>query len=98
MKHIKLFEQFVNEKNFPILGFGAAGSGDWTKKYDGFIILDIKNKKTWKARYIKGTRNVKAEDDAIAKVMQKTGEPRNAFMVHGFIKKGEWDNTNIETI
>ena len=87
MKHVKLFEEFVNE-------FG----GDWTKEYDGFIILDVKTKKTWKAKYIKGTKGVKAEDAAIARVMKETGQPRHVFMVHGSIKKGEWDNTDLETI
>jgi|694.fasta_scaffold04191_38 hypothetical protein len=83
MKHIKIFEEFVNE-------FG----GDFTKEYDGFIVLDVKDQKAYKFRYIKGTKGVKAEDAAIAKVMQKTGKPRNAFMVHGSIKKGEFDKTD----
>ena len=83
MKHIKLFEEFINE-------FG----GHFTKEYDGFIILDVKDQKAYKFRYIKGTKGVKAEDEAIAKVMQKTGKPRNAFMVHGSIKKREFDKTD----
>lgn len=84
MKNIKLFEEF-NE------GFL---SGDLTKEYDGFIVLDVKNQKTYKFRYIKGTKSVKAEDEAIAKVMKATGEPRGVFMVHGSIKKGEFDKTD----
>ena len=39
MKHIKLFEEFINE-------FG----GDFTKEYDGFIILDVKDQKAYKFR------------------------------------------------
>jgi hypothetical protein len=83
MKHIKIFEEFINE-------FG----GDFTKEYDGFIVLDVKNQKAWKFRYIKGTKGVKAEDEAIAQVMKKTGQPRGVFMVHGSIKKGEFDKTD----
>lgn len=83
MKNVKLFEEFINE-------FG----GDFTKEYDGFIVLDILDQKAYKFRYIKGTKGVKAEDAAIAKVMQKTGKPRNVFMVHGSIKKGEFDKTD----
>jgi hypothetical protein len=83
MKHIKIFEEFINE-------FG----GDFTKEYDGFIVLDVKNQKAWKFRYIKGTKGVKAEDEAIAQVMKMTGQPRGVFMVHGSIKKGEFDKTD----
>ena len=84
MKYIKIFEDFINE------------SGDFTKEYDGFIVLDVKNKKTYKFRYIKGTKSVKVEDDAIAKLMKETGQPRNTFIVHGLIKIGEFDNTKAE--
>lgn len=85
MKHIKLFEQFLNE-------------GDMTNRYDGFIILNLKDQTLHKAKYIKGVKNVKAEDDAIARLMKKTGEPRSSFMVHGSIAKGEWNNSELETI
>lgn len=85
MKHVKLFEQFVNE-------------ADMTKRYDGFIILDVEDQTFYKAKYIKGTKSVTAENDAIAKLMKKTGEPRSSFMVHGSIAKGEWDNSELETV
>ena len=68
--------------------------GDFTKEYDGFIILDVPNQKAYKFRYIKGVKGVKAENEAIAKVMKKTGQPRAHFMVHGSIQKGEFDKTD----
>jgi hypothetical protein len=72
--------------------------GDMTRQYDGFIVLDVKDQKIYKFRYIKGVNNVTAENDAIAKVMRKTGKPRAAFMVHGSIKKGEWDKSDVPTL
>lgn len=85
MKHIKLFEQFINE-------------ADLTKYYDGFIILDVKDQTLRKAKYIKGVKNVTAENDAIARLMKETGKPRHVFMVHGSIKKGEWNDSEHEAI
>lgn len=83
MKNIKLFEEFINE------GFL---SGDLTKEYDGFIVLDVKNQKAYKFRYIKGTKSVKVENEAIAKVLKAT--PSAACMVNGSIEKGEFDKTD----
>ena len=85
MKHVKLFEQFVNE-------------ADMTKYYDGFIILDVEDQTLYKAKYIKRVKNVTAENDAIARLMKKTGKPRSNFMVHGSVAKGEWDKSELETI
>jgi len=80
--NMELIESVVNE-------------GDMTKHYDGFILLDQKGKKTYKFKYVKGTSNVNVENAAIDKLVKATGEPRANFMVHGFIKKGEWDKNNI---
>lgn len=85
MKHIPTFENFLNE-------------GDMTNYYDGFILLDFKTKKNYKFKYVKGTSNVKVEDEAIAKVMKDTGGSRANFAVHGFVKKGEWDKTDAEVL
>lgn len=85
MKHIKLFETFINES-------------DMTKYYDGFIILDVEDQALYKAKYIKRVKNVTAENDAIARLMKKTGKPRQNFMVHGSVAKGEWDKSDLETI
>lgn len=85
MKHVKLFEQFLNE-------------GDMTKWYDGFLILNLKDQTLHKAKYIKGVKNVTAENNAIARLMKKTGEPRSSFMVHGSVAKGEWNNSEHESI
>jgi hypothetical protein len=84
MKYIQLFEDFINE-------------ADMSKHYDGFILLDTKNQKLYKSKYFRGN-NVTIENDAISKLMKKTGEPRSNYMVHGFVKKGEFNSTEAETI
>jgi hypothetical protein len=85
MKHLHTFESFLNE-------------GDMTKDYDGFIVYDAKTKKNYKSKYVKGTNNVKVENDAIAKLIASTKEPRANFMVNGFVKKGEYDKDPSEEI
>ena len=85
MKNVKLFEEFINE-------------ADMTKLYDGFIVLDRKNQKTYKFRYVKGIKNVTVENDAIAKLEKETGESRSNFAVHGFVKKGEWNESEAEVL
>lgn len=89
MKNIPTFEAFLNE---------SINEGDMTKDYDGFVVLDSKTKKTYKFKYVKGTNNVKVESDAIAKLMTSTKEPRSNFMVHGFVRKGEWDKSAAEIL
>lgn len=74
----------------------SINEADMTRQYDGFIILDQKTKKNYKFNYIKGVDNVKAENDAIAKLMQKTSSPRGNFIVNGLIKKGEFDKASAE--
>jgi hypothetical protein len=64
---------------------------DMTKFYDGFIVLDFKNKKTYKFKYIKGSNNVNVENIAIAKLVKATGLSQANFTVHGFVRKGQWD-------
>jgi hypothetical protein len=90
MKHIHTFESFLSESHI--------NEGDMTKDYDGFIVLDAKTKKNYKFRYVKGTNNVKVENEAIAKLMKDTREPRATFMVNGFVRKGEWDTTDAEVL
>ena len=72
--------------------------GDMTKEYDGFVVLDTKAKKSYKFKYIKGSKSVNVENDAIAKLMKSTGESRGTFMVNGFVKKGEWDKSDFEVL
>jgi hypothetical protein len=76
----------------------SVNEGDMTKDYDGFIILDFKTKKLYKGRYIKGVKNTKAEDITIDKAMKLTGSPRSNFAVHGFIKKGKWNESETEVL
>ena len=72
--------------------------GDMTKDYDGFIVLDSKTKKLYKFRYVKGTSNVKVENDAIDKLIKANGLTRANYMVHGFVRKGEWDKNDTEVL
>ena len=69
----------------------VVNEGDMTKSTDGFIVLDSKTKKTYKFKYVKGTSNVKVENEAIDKLVKATGESQANFAVHGFVKKGEWN-------
>lgn len=69
---------------------------DMTKFYDGFIVFDQKNQKTYKFKYVKGTSNVKVENDAIDKLMKATHQSRANFGVRGFIKKGQWNSDETE--
>ena len=83
--NMELIESVVNE-------------GDMTKDYDGFIVLDSKTKKTYKFKYSKGTSSVKVENGAIDKLSNSTGSPKSNFMVHGFVKKGEWNSNDSEIL
>lgn len=83
--NMELIESVVNE-------------GDMTKDYDGFIVLDSKTKKTYKFKYSKGTSSVKIENGAIDKLSNSTGSPKSNFMVHGFVKKGEWNSNDSEVL
>ena len=83
--NMELIESVVNE-------------GDMTKDYDGFIVLDSKTKKTYKFKYSKGTSSVKVENGAIDKLSNSTGSPKSNFMVHGFVKKGEWNSNDSEVL
>lgn len=85
MKHISTFENFLNE-------------GDMTNYYDGFIVSSTDNKIKYKARYMKGVRNNKAEDIAIEKIMKKEGKPRSYFWVTGGIDKGTYDKDTTPEI
>jgi hypothetical protein len=90
MKHLQPFDEFVNEE--------ALNEGDMTKLYDGFIVLDTKNQKQYKFKYVKGVKNVRIEDEAIAKLMKTTGLSRGNFGVYGFVKKGEWNDSEAEVL
>lgn len=69
---------------------------DRTRQYDGFVVLDRPTKKSYKFKYLKGTDSTNVENQAISKLMKKLNEPRSNFMVHGFVKKGEWDLSKAE--
>jgi hypothetical protein len=90
MKHLQPFDEFVNEE--------ALNEGDMTKLYDGFIVLDTKNQKQYKFKYVKGVKNVRIEDEAIAKLMKTTGLSRGNFGVYNFVKKGEWNDSEAEVL
>ena len=67
-------------------------------QYEGFLISDIKSKKIWKSKYHKNIKNRKVEDSVIAKISNKTGQPRSNFWIYGFIRKGEWNKFDNEEI
>jgi hypothetical protein len=71
---------------------------DMTKFYDGFIVLDFKNKKSYKFKYVKGTSNVSVENAAIDKLVKATGITQANFTVHGFVRKGEWDKDDTPVL
>ena len=73
----------------------SINEADMTRDYDGFIILDFKTKKQYKGRYIKGLKSTKSEDIAINKAVEMTGSQRFTFAVHGFIKKGDFDKSEL---
>ena len=82
MKNLQTFKEFLNESSI--------NEADMTKFYDGFIILNSKTEEMYKFKYIKGTSNVKVEDDAIDKLAKATHLSKANFAVRGFVKKGEW--------
>ena len=78
--------------------YEEVSEGDMTNQYDGFIVIDFKTKKLYRGHYIKGVKNTIAEDMAIDKAMKLTGSPRYNFAIHGFIKKGKWDESDTEVL
>jgi len=73
----------------------SINEGDMTRDYDGFIIIDFKTKNLYKGRYIKGLKSTKSEDIAINKAVEMTRSQRFTFAVHGFIKKGDFDKSEL---
>jgi hypothetical protein len=92
-RYAQLFEGKLRSNDKALLA-----EGDMTRQYDGFIVSSVDNKLKYKFRYMKGIRNNKVEDVAIADVMKKTGKPRSYFWVTGGIKKGQWDQTKAEIL
>jgi hypothetical protein len=78
------------------LNESVINEGDMTKFYDGFKVLDFKNKETYKFKYIKGISNAKVEVDAINKLVKATGISQANFTVHGFVKRGEWNKDDTQ--
>ena len=76
----------------------SVNEADMTKFYDGFKVLNDKTGEMTKFKYIKGTSNVKVENEAIAKLMKATGLTRPNFGVHGFVKKGEWNKDDTQVL
>ena len=76
----------------------VVNEGDMTKFYDGFKVLNDKTGEMTKFLYVKGRKNTDVENEAIAKLMKATGLTRGYFGVHGFIQKGEWNNSKEKTI
>lgn len=87
MKHLQTFENFINEN---------LNEADMTKFYDGFVMYDMKSKKEFKSRYIKGIKNNVLEDEIIKKLADKIGSTPSSIGVGRFIKKGEWDKVDKE--
>ncbi len=88
-KHIPSYDDFINES--------IINEADMSKQYDGFIVYDSKNKKSYKFHYSRGN-NVPQENEAIAKLMKLTDLSRGYFGVNGFVRKGEWDKDPSEEI
>jgi hypothetical protein len=80
------------------LSESVVNEGDMTKFYDGFKVLDFKNKDMYKFKYIKGISNARVEVDAINKLVKSTGLSQANFTVHGFVKKGEWNKDNTQEL
>jgi hypothetical protein len=87
MKHINSFESFINEN---------LNEADMTKFYDGFVMYDMKTKKEYKSRYIKGIKNNVLEAEIIKKLAKEIGSEPSSIGVGRFIKKGEWDTVDTE--
>ena len=63
---------------------------DMTRNYDGFKVLNSKTKKLTKFRYVKGRKSTDVENDAFRTLSKATGLPTSYFMVHGFVRKGDY--------
>ena len=74
----------------------SVNEADMTKFYDGFVMYDMKSKKEFKSRYIKGIKNNVLEDEIIKKLADKIGSTPSSIGVGRFIKKGEWDKVDKE--
>lgn len=71
---------------------------DMTKFYDGFILYDMTSKKEFKSRYVKGVKNNVIEGEIIKNLAKEIGSKEAAISVHKFIKKGEYDKTDITEV
>ena len=87
MKNLHTFEEFINEN---------INEADMTKFYDGFVLYDIKKGKEYKSRYIKGIKNNVLEDEIIKKIAKETISREESIGVNRFIKKGEWDKSELD--
>jgi len=85
MKNLQTFAEFLNE---------SINEADMSRQYDGFVVLDSKNQKSYKFKYSRGN-NVPQENDAIDKLVKGIKEPSANFAVHSFIRKGEWDKSEF---
>jgi len=100
-------DKLVNYSNEFATKFGIAqkagnvkesvNESDMTKQYDGFKVRNDKTKDVYKFKYVKGIKNTQVEEEAISKLMKKTGQPRSNFGVSGFVKKGAWITDNSYT-
>lgn len=87
MKHLQTFESFINEN---------LNEADMTKFYDGFVMYDMRTKREFKSRYIKGIKNNVLEDEIIKKLAKEIGSEPSSIGVGRFIKKGDWDKVDKE--
>jgi hypothetical protein len=94
----KSFDNGRNDLREFGLNESQINEADMTKFYDGFIVLDRKNKKTYKFKYVKGTSNVSVENAAIDKLVKATGLSQANFTVHGFVRKGDWNTDDTPVL
>ena len=79
-----LFSKWINEdKNFN-------EAKDLTRVYDGFYVLNTVTKEKVKYRYKKGVFHGDIEKSAFQKEAELNKQKPQDFIVHGFIKKGEY--------
>ena len=69
---------------------------DMTKEYDGFYVLNVETGKRSKYPYIKGKNHTDVEAKAIADEKKLAKKPNGAFIVDGFVPKGEYSTHNIK--
>lgn len=95
-KYAQLFEGKLRSNDRSLLK-----EGDMTRQYDGFIVGTSgpgRKKVAYKFRYVKGRNSVDIENIAIQKVMKAERLNRADLWVTGTIKKGQWNQSNVDIL